>query len=200
MDTNHAGQNFDNKIKSVIQESIKVKDSLGQQIKSISSIANLMIEQYQLGKKVIWFGNGGSASDSQHLACELVSRFYLERPALRSIALTTDTSILTAISNDYDFSQIFSRQVEALVDPGDVVIGISTSGNSLNVIKGITKAKEIGAVSVSFTGRDGGELKNISDYIIRIPSDDVPRIQECHIMIGHILCLLVEETMANTLH
>jgi D-sedoheptulose 7-phosphate isomerase len=158
----------------------------------ISQIAEVIIESYRQGHKVVWFGNGGSAADAQHLACELVSRFFIERKALASIALTTNTSELTAIGNDYSFDQIFARQVEALVLPDDVVIGISTSGNSPNVIAGLKVAKKIGAITIAFTGKTGGKIAEEIDYLLAIPSDITPQIQEMHILIGHILCYLVE--------
>jgi len=146
---------------------------------------------------VLWFGNGGSAADAQHLAGELVGKFYLKREALASIALTTNTSELTAIANDYDFNQVFARQVEALANPGDVVVGISTGANSLNVIKGIEEAKHRGAITIAFTGASGRKLNangNV-DYLLTVPSEDTPHIQESHIMVGHIICYLVEKEL-----
>ncbi len=154
-----------------------------------------VINAYKNGNKVIWFGNGGSAADAQHLACELVSKFYIERKALASIALTTNTSELTAISNDYGFNRVFARQVEALVNFGDVVIGITTSGNSTNVIEGLNEAKRCGAVTVGFTGTTGGKLKGNVDYLLTVPSEETPHIQEGHIMVGHIICYIVENEL-----
>ena len=183
-------------ISDYIERSIQAKKELKEtRVEVIARIAGLIVDAYRQGKKVVWFGNGGSAADAQHLACELVSRFYLARKALASIALTTNTSELTAIANDYDFDQIFARQVEALVNQGDIVIGISTSGNSPNVIEGLKKAKRLGAVTVAFTGAGGGKLKGNVDFLLDVPSKITPHIQESHIMIGHIICCLVEKEL-----
>ena len=187
--------NHEDEIRMQIETSIAVKRELLKNITPIIEVAEIMIEAYKNNKKVVWFGNGGSAADAQHLATELVSKFYMERAALPSMAFTTNTSTLTAISNDYDFNRIFERQVEAFVDEGDVVIGISTSGNSENVIRGLKKAKKMGAITVGLTGKTGGKMKQIVDYLIAVPSTETPRIQEAHIMIGHILCNLVEVAM-----
>jgi len=145
------------------------------------------------GNKLILFGNGGSAVDAQHLATELTVRFERNRRAIPAIALTTDTSALTAIGNDFGFEELFARQVEALSLSGDVVIGLSTSGNSENVIRGLKKAREIGAVTVAFTGGTGGRMVEHADFAIVIPSDNTARIQEMHMLIGHILCGVIEE-------
>lgn len=161
----------------------------------IAQIAKVIIDAYTRGNKVLWFGNGGSAADAQHLACELVSRFNLERKALASIALTTNTSELTAIANDYNFNQIFARQVEALVNPGDVVIGMSTSGSSPNVVEGIKEARRHRAITIAFTGATGGKLKGNVDFLLAVPSEFTPHVQESHIMIGHIICYLVEKEL-----
>ncbi|TKC15508.1 D-sedoheptulose 7-phosphate isomerase [Robertmurraya kyonggiensis] len=145
-------------------------------------------------KQTIFFmGNGGSAADSQHLAAELVGRFVKERKGLPALALTTDTSILTAVGNDYGYDEVFSRQVEALVRPNDIVIGITTSGNSSNILHAMVKARELGAITVGLTGKDGGMLKEISDHCIVIPSNTTARIQEAHILIGHIICEIIDE-------
>ena len=187
-----------NLISEYVERSIQTKKELLEtRVEIIAQIAKEVIDALKYGNKVLWFGNGGSAADAQHLACELVNKFYLERKALASIALTTNTSELTAIANDYDFNQVFARQVEALVNPGDIVIGISTSGNSLNVIEGIKEAKHRGAITIAFTGASGGKLKgngNI-DYLLTVPSEDTPCIQESHIMVGHIICYLVEKEL-----
>ncbi len=186
----------ENLISDYIERSIRTKKELQKtRVEIIARIAEVIVDAYRQGNKVLWFGNGGSAADAQHLACELVSRFYLERKALASIALTTNTSELTAIANDYDFNHVFARQVEALVNPGDVVIGISTSGNSPNVIEGIKKAKQLGAITVAFTGATGGKLKGNVDFLLDVPSSVTPHIQESHIMIGHIICYLVEKEL-----
>jgi len=183
-------------ISDYIERSIQTKKEVKKtRVEVIVRIADVIVDAYRQGKKVVWFGNGGSAADAQHLACELVSKFYLERKALPSIALTTNTSALTAIANDCDFNQIFARQVEALVNPGDVVIGISTSGNSPNVIEGIKKAKHLGAVTIAFTGATGGKLKGNVDFLLDVPSEITPHIQESHIMIGHVICYLVEKEL-----
>ena len=149
------------------------------------------------GGKIVFFGNGGSAADAQHLATELTVRFRKNRPALAAIALTTDSSTLTAIGNDFGFDDLFSRQVEALCRPGDVAIGISTSGNSENVIRGLAAAKAAGAVAAAFGGGDGGRMRDLADPFIIIPSPDTARIQEMHITIGHMLCGALEEVMAS---
>lgn len=185
-------------ISDYIERSIQTKKILLEtRVKLIAKIAEEIVKAYRRGNKVLWFGNGGSAADAQHLACELVSKFYLERKALASIALTTNTSELTAIANDYDFDRVFARQVEALVNPGDIVIGISTSGNSPNVIEGIKEAKRCGAITIALTGASGGKLKENEDldYLLTVPSEDTPQIQESHIMIGHIICYLVERVL-----
>ncbi len=184
------------KIESLFRESISVKEkTLKEQIEVIGKIAQKTIQCYRQGKKVVLFGNGGSAADAQHLATELISRFQKERKSLPALALTTDTSTLTAIGNDYSFEKVFSRQVEGLVEKGDIVIGISTSGNSANVIEGIKEAKNQGAYTVGFLGQTGGKLKSIVDLAICIPSSVTARIQETHITVGHIICELVEEEL-----
>ncbi len=147
------------------------------------------------GNKVLLFGNGGSAADAQHIAGEIVGRFKRERKALPAIALTTDTSILTAVGNDYGFESIFERQVEALCMPGDIAIGISTSGNSPNVVRGLMKAHDLGATTIAFTGRDGGKLVDIAHYNFVVPSYDTARIQECHITLGHVLCEIIDRLL-----
>ena len=147
------------------------------------------------GNKVLLFGNGGSAADAQHIAAEIVGRFKRERKALPAIALTTDTSILTAVGNDYGFETIFERQIEALCMPGDIAIGITTSGNSENVIRGLKKAHDLGATTIALTGRDGGKVVDIAHYSFIVPSYDTARIQECHITIGHVLCEIIEHLL-----
>ena len=189
---------FEKLIIDKINQTLRVKQNIlkdNEMIKNIDEIVKVIINAYKENKKVVLFGNGGSAADAQHLACELVGKFYLERKALASIALTTNTSELTAIANDYSFNRVFARQVEALVNPGDIVIGITTSGNSLNVIEGIKEAKLCGAVTIGFTGASGGKLKENIDYLLAVPSEDTPHIQESHIMIGHIICYLVEKEL-----
>jgi D-sedoheptulose 7-phosphate isomerase len=178
--------------KRTVAEHLAVIQALVSQQDQFERIARAMAEAIVSGKKILWCGNGGSAADSQHLAAELTGRFRRERRGLPSIALTTDTSALTAIANDYGFERIFARQVEALCSPGDVVVGISTSGNSANVCAAIEAAKQIGGFTVAFTGSRGGALANKADAILRAPSEDTARIQEAHILCGHILCDWIE--------
>lgn len=186
----------ENLISDYIEGSIQTKkELLRTKSEEIAHIAEVIIDAFRQGNKVLWFGNGGSAADAQHLACELVSRFCLERRALASIALTTNTAELTAIANDYDFDKVFARQVEALVNPGDIVIGISTSGNSPNVIEGMKEAKRRGAITIAFTGATGGKLRRDVDFLLDVPSKVTPHIQESHIMIGHLVCYLVEKEL-----
>ena len=162
---------------------------------TIASLAQRLIETFQIGNKLLIMGNGGSAADAQHFAGEIVSRFRIERPGLPAIALSTDTSILTAIGNDYGFERVFSRQVEALAAPGDAVIGISTSGNSPNVYRALEVARQAGCSTIGLLGKDGGTIKELCDIPLIIPSHDTPRVQEGHITIIHILCDLIEQGM-----
>ena len=185
-------------IEEHLRESVKLKTEILNDVSLLTTIKEMslaIIEAYRNKKKLILFGNGGSAADAQHIAAELVNRFELERMALPAIALTTDTSILTSIANDYDYSKVFARQVEALAEEGDVVIGISTSGTSLNVIKGIEAAKGEGVKTIGLTGKDGGKLAKIADLVLKVPSNDTPRIQEVHITILHIICYLIEKEL-----
>lgn len=185
-------------IKKIIDEHIEVISSLNNEhIAAISAFAQHAVNALKNGKRIYFMGNGGSAADSQHLAAEFVGRFKKERRGLPAVALTTDTSILTSVGNDYDFQNIFSRQVEALVNEGDVVVGISTSGNSKNVVNALTTAKEIGAVTIGLTGAGGGVMNELCDVCIKVPSKVTARIQEGHIMIGHIICELVDEVFAD---
>jgi D-sedoheptulose 7-phosphate isomerase len=182
------------RIATEIETSIQVKRRvITEQTSVLDEIAQLLIETLRGGKKVLIFGNGGSAADSQHIAAELVSRFRRERGALPAIALTTDTSILTSIANDYSFENVFSRQIEALGQKGDVALGISTSGNSPNVLRGITTAKEKRLMTIGFTGEDGGKLKDCVDLCFRVPSQSTARIQEAHITVAHALCEIIEQ-------
>lgn len=162
---------------------------------SIALAAGVLVEAFSAGHKLLVMGNGGSAADSQHFAAELVGRFRLERRALPAIALTTDTSALTAIGNDYGFERIFSRQVEALAKPGDVVVGISTSGNSDNISQALQSARSAGCRTIALLGRDGGAIRNMVDIPLVIPSQSTPRIQEGHITVIHILCDLLEQAL-----
>tara|TARA_B100000768_G_scaffold170489_1_gene176925 strand:+ start:84 stop:656 length:573 start_codon:yes stop_codon:yes gene_type:complete len=161
----------------------------------IELFGNLLSSCLEKNGTIFLCGNGGSASDSQHIAAELVGKFKKERRALKSIALTTDSSILTSVGNDYGFKEIFSRQLEALATSGDIVIGISTSGNSENIIRAFEVAKNMGVTTLSLTGRDGGKLKDFSDHCLTVPSESTARIQEAHILIGHILCDLIEKRL-----
>ncbi|MEJ7619221.1 MAG: D-sedoheptulose 7-phosphate isomerase [Aquificaceae bacterium] len=161
----------------------------------VVEVGEIIARALKDGNKVILFGNGGSAADAQHIAGEIVGRFKRERRALPAIALTTDTSILTAVGNDYGFERVFERQVEALCMPGDIAIGISTSGNSPNVIRGLMKAHDLGATTIAFTGRDGGKLVDIAHYSFVVPSYDTARIQECHITLGHVLCEIIDRLL-----
>jgi D-sedoheptulose 7-phosphate isomerase len=184
-----------NFIKSKIQESIDLKTSLlsnTEILTAINNTINEIVTCYKNGGKVLWCGNGGSAADAQHLAAELSGRFYYDRPPLFSEALHVNTSYITAVANDYSYDIIYSRLVEAMGKKGDVLIGLSTSGNSANVIKALEKANEMGITTVAFTGKTGGKINGISKYLINIPSTDTPRIQECHMLLGHTICELVE--------
>lgn len=181
-----------------IIQSIEVKQAVYSDeklINQIMDVAKASIEALKNGRKIIIAGNGGSAADAQHIACELVSKFYFDRPALSAIALTTNTSVLTAIGNDYGYEHTFARQVQGLGHAGDIFIGISTSGNSENIIKAITTSKEERITTVGLTGSTGGKMSDLCDYLICVPSDETPRIQEAHIMIGHIICSVIEESV-----
>jgi D-sedoheptulose 7-phosphate isomerase len=178
-----------------IAEHLRVIGDLHHQLPVLERIATEMSRAILNGRKVMWCGNGGSAADSQHLAAELVGRFLRERRGLPSIALTANTSILTAIGNDFGYDQVFRRQVEALCVPGDVVVGVSTSGNSKNVCLALETARNIGAYTVAFTGRNGGALAGIVAETLQIPSAETPRIQEGHILCGHILCDYIERSI-----
>jgi D-sedoheptulose 7-phosphate isomerase len=178
-----------------IAEHIRVVQAIHDDHSVLERIASKMSAAMLNGNKILWCGNGGSAADSQHMAAELVGRFLRERRGLPSIALTTNTSILTAIGNDYGYELVFRRQVEALCVPGDVVVGISTSGNSKNVCLALEKAREIGAYTVAFTGKNGGGLAQVADETLQIPSTETPRIQEGHILCGHMLCDYIEQSL-----
>jgi D-sedoheptulose 7-phosphate isomerase len=180
-----------------IEDHLAVIASLRDQQSVLERIAEGMTQAVLTGKKVLWCGNGGSAADSQHLAAELMGRFRRERCALPSIALTTDTSVLTAVGNDYGYERVFQRQVEALCTKGDVLVGISTSGSSKNVCAALHTARQIGAFTVAFTGQSGGEMTGIADVSLRIASKDTARIQEGHILCGHMLCDWVERSVCQ---
>jgi D-sedoheptulose 7-phosphate isomerase len=178
-----------------IRESAELKGSLPGDhllIESLNQVANAAISCYREHRKILWCGNGGSAADAQHLSAELSGRYYYDRPPLFSEALHVNSSYLTAVANDYSYEEVFSRLVEAMGNEGDMLIGLSTSGNSGNVVRAMKKAREKKMITVAFTGRDGGKLKEHCDHLVAIPSTDTPRVQECHMLLGHILCELVE--------
>ncbi|MCX5697668.1 MAG: D-sedoheptulose 7-phosphate isomerase [Candidatus Omnitrophica bacterium] len=182
------------RIKEIFSDSIQIKEELlRSSVGTILEVTRLFIDCLKKGGKVIVFGNGGSASDSQHIAAELVGRFKKERAPLPAIALTTNSSIITAIANDYSYDFVFSRQVEALAQKNDLIVGISTSGKAKNVAAGIKQAKKMGLVTVALTGGDGGDLAKLADVCLTVPSAITARIQEAHITIGHIICEIVEE-------
>jgi len=184
------------RIISAFKESAEVKLAFVELYKDqIYEVGSIMATALKEGNKILIFGNGGSAADAQHIAAEIVGRYKRERRGLPAIALTTDTSILTAVGNDYGFETVFERQVEALCTPGDVVVGITTSGNSENVIRGLRKAHDLGATTVALTGRNGGKVAQIAHYTFIVPSYDTPRIQECHITLGHVLCEIIDEML-----
>lgn len=186
------------KIKSTIEKSIAVKQAVlsDTELQSrVAQAAELMISSLKSDGKILFCGNGGSAADAQHLSCELSGRFYLDRPALYAEALHVNTSALTAIGNDFDFSEIYARQLEGMGKKGDVLFALSTSGNSENIIKAIKQGKKLGMVIIGFTGASGGAMKDLIDVLINIPSTDTPRIQESHIMLGHAICEIVEAKM-----
>lgn len=184
------------RIAAQIEQSIAVKRLvLERMVPEIERAAALIIDALRDGKKILFFGNGGSASDAQHLAAEFVGRYERDRRPLAALALTTDTSILTSVSNDYSAELIFARQIEALGHAGDVAVAISTSGASKNVLRAVERAKALGLKVVALTGRNGGELAPHADLALVVPSPSTSRIQESHIMIGHIICDLVDETL-----
>ena len=186
-------------IQERLTDSIQTKEKVRQSlIPAIASAARLLIEALEAGQKVLLFGNGGSAADCQHIAAELIGKLLVKRRALPAVALTTDTSTLTALANDFGYEAVFARQVEALGHAGDVAVALSTSGESPNVLAAIRTARKIGLKTIALTGRDGGALKGLVDLAVIIPSDSTQRIQEAHITIGHILCELIEKHFART--
>jgi D-sedoheptulose 7-phosphate isomerase len=186
------------RIKDILLESIQVKEEvLHTSVGKIMEITELVIDSLKKNGKVIVFGNGGSASDSQHIAAELIGRFKKDRNALAAIALTTNTSILTALANDYGYEVVFAKQIEGLGQKNDVAIGISTSGKAKNVVMAIKQAKKIGMKTVALTGADGGELAKTADVVLVVPSSNTARIQEAHITIGHIICEMVEQAFSE---
>src|SRR5260221_3199282 len=186
---------FEARVSELIEASMVTKQGLLRStdvVLTVAKVSEVLVNALKQGNKALLFGNGGSAADAQHIAAELVGRFAFDRPALPALALSVNTSCVTAIGNDFGFEQVFSRQLEALARPGDVAIGISTSGNSANVIHALTTAKKIGLHTVCLTGRTGGRLRSEVDHCICAPSTESPRIQECHILIGHIISEIVE--------
>lgn len=183
-------------IKKQIEDSFRVKQSILQNeeiIQLILDVSKETIDAYKAGNKTILAGNGGSAADAQHIAGEFVSRFYFDRPGLPSLALSTDTSVITAIGNDYGYEKVFARQIQANGKSGDIFIAISTSGNSANILEALKESKKNGIITVGLTGQSGGLMKELCDYCICVPSEETPRIQEAHILIEHIICSIVEE-------
>ena len=185
--------NYENDILNIFEKSATVINESKASIKEINSAVNMIIKTIEKGKKIVIFGNGGSAADAQHMAAEFVGRYLIERDSLPAIALTTDTSALTGIGNDYGFEKVFARQCDALVNNGDLVIAISTSGKSPNIIEGIKTSTNKNAKIILLTGKNNNKLKHLTDITIRVPSNETPRIQESHIIIIHIMCEFVEK-------
>jgi len=180
-----------------LQEHLDTLRALETQAETFESIAETMVTAIRQGHKICFLGNGGSAADAQHLAAELVGRFQRERRGLPSIAFTTDTSILTAVANDYGYDHLFARQIESLCQPGDVVVGLSTSGNSPNVLLGIEKARELGLRTIGLAGKDGGRLAELAEICFTVASPKAARTQEAHIFLGHCLCEVIEQEIAE---
>lgn len=186
------------RIKEALRQSAELKSAIvadAAMLRAIADAASAITDSLKAGGRALFCGNGGSAADAQHLAAELSGRFYYDRPPLDGEALHVNTSYLTAVANDYSYDEIYARLVRARARKGDVVIGFSTSGNSVNIIQAFNAAHELGAITIGFTGEGGGKLKAVSDHLIAVPSKDTPRIQESHITIGHIICELVESAI-----
>ena len=184
------------KIKTIIANSINVKNKMvadEKLLQMVKDCVSVIVTAFEKGNKVLFCGNGGSAADAQHLAAEFSGRFYIDRDALPAEALHCNTSYITAVGNDYGYDVIYSRIIKGIGNKGDVLIGLSTSGNSKNIVNAFETAREKEMITIAFTGENGGKLKKLSDFLINVPSDDTPRIQESHIMLGHIICQLVEE-------
>jgi len=184
------------KIRQIIQASIATKEQIlkdARLIDTIGKVADIITAAFKNGNRVYFCGNGGSAADAQHLAAEFSGRFYTDRKALPAEALHCNTSYLTAVANDYGYDVVYSRMIDGIGEKGDVLIGLSTSGNSENIIRAFEVAKTKGLIAVAFTGETGGKMKDMADYLINVPSKDTPRIQESHITVGHIICQVVEE-------
>lgn len=183
-------------VRSALEESARVKSELGNLAELIIRVCGMMVDCIKSGNKVMFCGNGGSAADSQHLACELVEKYSMKRKALPAIALSTDTSILTAVPNDESFEEVFARQIEALGRPGDLLLALSTSGSSPNILRALKQAKTMGIRTVGLTGEGGDGMAEDSDILIKVPSNTVARIQECHITLGHIIVEVVESVFS----
>lgn len=180
-------------IVKIFKESSQLKEAfVNENLIGIVKVIEVITEVLKGGNKILIFGNGGSAADAQHLAAEFVNRFVIERPPLPALALSTDTSVITSIGNDYDFSEIFAKQIRAIGKPGDVAWGISTSGNAPNVVKALETAKKMNLITIGFTGKDGGNVLKIVDHSLNVSSNNVPRIQEVHITAGHVICEMVD--------
>ena len=187
-----------NKIKEIVKASIEVKQNILNDdvlIGNVQKCVDVMVKAFKNGNKVLFCGNGGSAADAQHLAAEFSGRFYKDRDALPSEALHCNSSYITAVGNDYGYEHIYSRMIKGIGQKGDILVGLSTSGNSTNIINAFEIAREKGMVIIGFTGLSGGKMKTQCDYLLNVPSSDTPRIQECHITLGHIICQLVEEEL-----
>ena len=182
-------------IEKEIAEHLKVAETMSSLTNKVEIATQICIDCLKKGGKILLFGNGGSAADAQHIAAEIVGRYKVERKGLPAIALTTDTSVITSIANDYDYLQVFARQVEALANKGDVLIGISTGGTSANIISALKLANDLGCKTIGLSGKGGGEFNSLCDVNIIVPSEDTPRIQEMHIVIGHTICHLIEQSI-----
>lgn len=188
------------KIIEILRASVSVKEKLMADealVNTIKTITEKIVTAFQNGNKVLFCGNGGSAADAQHLAAEFSGRFYTDRNPLPSEALHCNTSYLTAVANDYGYEFVYSRLLKGMGRQGDIIVGLSTSGNSGNIIKAFEQARSMGITTIAFTGEGGGKMKELSDILMNVPSNDTPRIQECHITVGHIVCQLVEEQLFN---
>ena len=188
---------MEEKIKKIITSSIAVKQSILNDEKLLDTLQQVVLEMVKtlkLGGRIYFCGNGGSAADAQHLAAEFSGRFYIDRQALPAEALHCNTSYLTAVANDYSYDVVYARLVQGIANEGDFIVGLSTSGNSANIVKAFEAARDKKVITVGFTGKEGGKMRSLSDYLLNVPSTDTPRIQESHIMLGHIICQLVEES------
>ncbi|MGM9838402.1 MAG: SIS domain-containing protein [Paludibacteraceae bacterium] len=186
---------MDNIIQKSITNSIAAKQAIledNRLLETIGQVADTIVNALQSGHRVLWCGNGGSAADAQHLAAELSGRFYYDRPPLNSEALHCNTSYLTAVANDYGYDKVYARMIDGVCHAGDVLIGLSTSGNSQNILNAFRAARKLQVTTVALTGQTGGEMRALADYLLNVPSTDTPRIQESHIMLGHIICEIVE--------